>query len=144
MIIHYLCKDFGDKGVMGVMGMSQRSYLLFIGSVILTIVMLCGCGSNHLEDKIIEDSDITKITIYRNWDNEGPFVIKDRKVISQIIQKINSSPRRDISKIVFERGPDGRMVFEGENSKFEVGVFSDSGNVVTKKYYIHTALKPME
>ncbi|WP_413305573.1 hypothetical protein AA0X95_03840 [Bacillus sp. 1P10SD] len=124
--------------------MNQRSYLFLIGSVILTIIILCGCGYNHFEDKIIEDNDITKITIYKNGDNEGPFVIKDKKVISQIIQKINSSPRKDISKIVFERGPDGRMIFEGENSKFEVGVFSDSGNVVTKKYYIHSALNLME
>jgi hypothetical protein len=122
------------------MEMNQRSYLLLIGSVIFTIAMLCGCGYNNLEDKIIKDSDITKITIYKNWDNEGPFVIKDRKVISRITQKIHSSPRKDISKVVFERGPDGRMIFEGENSKFEVGVFSDSGNVVTKKYYIQTAL----
>ncbi|MDR6121105.1 hypothetical protein QFZ87_000702 [Bacillus sp. SLBN-46] len=144
MIIHNLCKDFGDKGVMGVMGMSQRSYLLFIGSVIFTIIMLCGCSYNHLEDKIIKDNDITKITLYKNWDKEGPFVIKDRKVIRQIIQKINSSPRRDISKIAFERGADGRMIFEGKNSIYKMGVFSDSGNIVTKKYYIHTALNLME
>jgi len=124
--------------------MNQRSYLLLLGSVILTIVMLCGCRYNHFEDKIIEDSDITKITIYKNWDKEGPFVIKDKKVISQIIDKINSSPRREISKVSFERGPDGRMIFEGENSIIEVGVFSNSGDVVTKKYYIHSALKLME
>jgi hypothetical protein len=124
--------------------MNQRSFILLIGKIILTIVMLCGCGYNHLEDKIIKDNNITKITIYMNGDNEGPFVIKDKKVISQIIDKINSSPRRDISKIVFERGPDGRMIFEGENSIIEVGVFSDSGDVVTKKYYIQTALKLME
>ena len=120
--------------------MNQRSYLLLLGSVILTIVMLCGCRYNHFEDKIIEDSDITKITIYKNWDNEGPFVINDRKVINQIIQKINSSPRKDISKVLFERGADVRMIFEGKNSIYKMGVFSDSGNVVTKKYYINTAL----
>ena len=120
--------------------MNQRSYLLLIGSVILTVVMLCGCGYNYLEDKIIEDSDIAKITIYKNWDNEGPFVIKDRKVIRRIIQKINSSPRKDISKVLFERGADVRMIFEGKNSIYKMGVFSDSGNVVTKKYYINTAL----
>ncbi|MGG3560608.1 hypothetical protein ABES03_03170 [Neobacillus rhizosphaerae] len=124
--------------------MNQRSYILLIGSAILTIIILCGCGYNHIENQIIEDSDITKITVYKNGGNEGPFVIEDKKVISQIIQKINSSPRKDISKIVFERGPDERMTFEGENSKFEVGVFSDSGNVVTKKYYIHTALNLKE
>ncbi|WML58542.1 hypothetical protein [Neobacillus sp. PS2-9] len=124
--------------------MNQRSFILLIGKIILTIAMLCGCSYNHLEDKIIKDSDITKITIYKNGDKEGPFVIKDKKVISQIIDKINSSPRRDISKVSFERGPDGRMILEGENSIIEVGVFSDSGDVVTRKYYIHTALNLME
>jgi len=122
------------------MGMNQRPFILLIGTIILTIVMLYGCGYNHFEDKIIEDNEITKITIYKNWDSEGPFSIKDKKVISKLIQEINSSPRRDISKVSFERGADGKMIFEGKNSIYEMGVFSDSGDVVTKKYYIHTAL----
>lgn len=119
--------------------MNQRS-LLLVGTIILAIAMLCGCESNLFKEKIIKGNDIIKITIYTDEDQEGPYVIKDKKIIDQTIRQINSSPRRDISKITFERGADGRIIFEGKHSTFEVGVFSDSGDVVTQKYYISNAI----
>jgi alpha-tubulin suppressor-like RCC1 family protein len=119
--------------------MNQGTFLL-VGTIILAIAILCGCESNLFKEKIIKGNDITKMTIYTNEDQEGPYVIKDKKIIDQTIRQINMSPRRDISKITFERGADGRIIFEGKNSMFEVGVFSDSGDVVTQKYYIPNAI----
>ncbi|NHM32070.1 hypothetical protein [Neobacillus terrae] len=92
-------------------------------------------------DKIIKDEGYAKITLYKNWDSDGPFVITDKKVIKQFIQKINSSPREELSKINFEQGPDGRIIVEEKSKVHEFKVFSNSGNVVTNSYYINTAFK---
>lgn len=80
------------------------------------------------------------MAIYLNSDKEVPYVITDKKVINKVIKKINSSPKEDISKIIFEQGPDGRLIFKGKTTVCEVKVFSYGGNVVTEKYYIHTNL----
>jgi hypothetical protein len=111
--------------------MNHRLSLFILATMTMMLVVACG-------NKIIEGNDFTKMTIYKNRDEIGPYVITDQKVISQYIQKINSAPREDISKIVFERGPDGRIIFEGGDTVYEVQVFSDGGNVVTDRYYIQT------
>jgi hypothetical protein len=88
----------------------------------------------------IKAKDYTQMVIYLNFDKEGPYVISDKKVINKVIKKINSSPKEDISKIIFEHGPDGRIIFKGKTTEYEVKVFSYGGNVVTEKYYIHSNL----
>ncbi|MFD1738682.1 hypothetical protein ACFSCX_19365 [Bacillus salitolerans] len=88
----------------------------------------------------IKGKGFTKMTIYLNRDKEGPNVITDREVLNTVIDTINSSSRKDMSKIIFEEGPDGRIIFSGKNKVVEVGVFRNGGNVVTDKYYIITGL----
>jgi hypothetical protein len=103
----------------------------------MTLIAFSAMGY-HFLNKPIKDKDYTKMTIYLNWDKSGPYEITEKKVITNFINKINSSPKKDISKIVFEQGPDGKIIFEGKNSVNEVKVFSDGGNIVTDNHYILT------
>ncbi|SFA70289.1 MULTISPECIES: hypothetical protein [unclassified Bacillus (in: firmicutes)] len=115
--------------------MKRRFILLLITTTILLISTVFGY---NLLNYPIKEKGFTKMTIYLNGDKEGPYIITDKKVIKNVIKTINSSPKRDISKIIFEKGPDGRIIFEGKNTDYEVKVFSDGGNIVTEKYYILT------
>ncbi|TFB24085.1 hypothetical protein E3U55_04535 [Filobacillus milosensis] len=115
--------------------MKHRYFVLPI--VTTTILVLIGIVFFHWLNQPIKGNDFTKMTIYMNWDNEGPFVITDKDVIESCIKKINSSPKKDITKIAFEQGPDGRIIFEGKKT-VEVKVFSYGGNVVTDKHLINT------
>ena len=117
----------------------KKLYFSILGTILLLISMMSAYEA--FGDKIIKDDEYTKITLYKNLEKDGPFVITDKKVINQIIQKINSTPREDLSKITFEQGPDGRIIFEGKSGVYEVRVFSHSGNVVTNNYFINTAFK---
>jgi hypothetical protein len=119
--------------------MKKPFFFLLLGTILLLFALVS--TYKVFGGKIIKDDDHNKITLYKNWNNEGPFVITDKKVINHILQGINSAPRENLSKITFEQGPDGRMIFEGQSEVYEVRVFSHSGNVVTNKYYIHTAFK---
>jgi hypothetical protein len=94
----------------------------------------------HYLNKPIKAKNFTQMEIYINSDKEVPYVVTDKKVINNIIKKINSSPKEDISKIIFEQGPDGRIIFKGKTTVYEVKVFSCGGNVVTERYYIRTNL----
>ncbi|MBW9235105.1 hypothetical protein JQK62_23355, partial [Leptospira santarosai] len=73
-------------------------------------------------------------------DKEGPYVT-NKNVINDFIEKINSTPKKDLTKIAFEEGPDGRIIFEGKNSVHEVKIFSDGGNIVSDQHYIPTEFK---
>jgi hypothetical protein len=106
----------------------------------MTLIMLATFVCHLLRNEPIKGTDFTKMTIYKNWDKEGPYVITEKKVINNFIKKINSSPKEDISRISFEQGPDGRIIFEGKNTVYEVNVFSLNGNVVTDKYLINTRI----
>ena len=92
-------------------------------------------------DKLIKDDYFSKMTIYMDYDKEGPYVITNKNVINDFIGKMNSTPKKDLSKIAFEKGPDGRIIFEGKNTVYEVGIFSDGGNIVTDQHYIPTEFK---
>ena len=117
----------------------KKLYFSILGTILLLISMMSAYEA--FGDKIIKDDEYTKITLYKNLEKDGPFVITDKKVINQIIQKINSTPREDLSKITFEQGPDGRIIFEGKSEVYEVRVFTHSGNVVINNYFINTAFK---
>jgi hypothetical protein len=116
--------------------MKYRFYL-----ILMTVMALISAAFlYHYLNKPIKDKDFIQMSIYLTSDQEVPYVISDKKVINEVIKKINSSPKEDISKIIFEHGPDGRIIFKGNTTIYEVKVFSYGGNVVTEKYYIHSNL----
>jgi hypothetical protein len=115
--------------------MKHRFILLLITTTILVISTMFGY---NLLNNPIKEKSLTKMTIYLNGDKEGPYIITEKKVIRNVVKSINSGSKRDISKIIFEQGPDGRIIFEGKNTDYEVKVFSDGGNIVTDRYYILT------
>jgi hypothetical protein len=106
----------------------------------MILISLVAFGYHLWKNKPINDQNFTKMTIYMNWYKEGPYVITEKKVINSFIKKINSSPKEDISRIIFEHGPDGRIIFEGKKIVYEVKIFSLGGNVVTEKYLINTEI----
>jgi hypothetical protein len=116
--------------------MKYRFYLLFITVMTLITAALL----YHYLSMPIKAKGFTQMAIYLNSDKEVPYVITEKKVINKVIKKINSSPKEDISKIIFEQGPDGRIIFKSKKTVYEVKVFSYGGNVVTEKYYIHSNL----
>jgi hypothetical protein len=109
----------------------------------VTLIAFSAMGY-HILNKPIKDNNYTKMTIYLNWNKNGAYEITEKRVITNFIKKINSSPKKDISKIVFEQGPNGRIIFEGKNSVYEVKVFSDGGNIVTNNHYILTEFNLVE
>ncbi|MFD1738708.1 hypothetical protein ACFSCX_19515 [Bacillus salitolerans] len=115
----------------------KRKIILLITITIMIGIATYGYYFYNIPQK---GKGFTKMTIYLNWDKEGPYVITDREVINTVIDTINSGSRKNISKIIFEEGPDGRIIFSGKKKGVEVGVFSNGGNVVTDKYYIITGL----
>jgi hypothetical protein len=108
----------------------MKHRFFFLITIAMSLFILVACGNQ------LEGNDFTKMTIYKNGDQDGPYVITEKKVINTFIKKIQSSPKEDVSKIVFEQGPDGRIVFEGKKTVYEVKVFSIGGNVVTDQHYI--------
>lgn len=114
--------------------MKYRFFILITALITLLIVFGYFC----LDNELLKEKSFTKMTIYMN--GNGPYIITDQKVISNFISKLNSSPKEEKSKIIFEKGPDGRIIFEGKNTFYEVKVFSLDGNVVTDKYLINTGI----
>ncbi|WP_442600072.1 hypothetical protein [Neobacillus sp. D3-1R] len=115
--------------------MRHRHFVL--PTVTAIILALVGILFYQWLNQPIKGSNFTKMTIYLNRDTEGPYVITEKDVIDEYIKKINTGLRKDITKIQFEHGPDGRIILEG-NKTVEVKVFSNGGNVVTDKYLIDT------
>lgn len=117
----------------------MKSRISFLLTVMVTLIIIMGSCSNQVQ--LIENGKkFTKMTIYKNWDKEGPIVVTDKEDISKIIKKVNMSPRENLSDIQFEQGPDGRIIFDGNKSTLEIRVFSLGGHVVTENYYIKTAI----
>ncbi|MGE6486983.1 hypothetical protein [Paenisporosarcina sp. NPDC076898] len=116
--------------------MKRKLFYIFVTTMVCIV-----CGYMMIGDKLIKDDDFSKMTIYTNFDKDGPYVITNKNVINDFIEKINSTPKKDLSKISFEKGPDGRIIFEGKNTVHEVKIFSDGGNIVTDQHYIPTEFK---
>lgn len=121
-------------------GDGMRKRTIFFWIVAMTILIVLAASFAMETRKVIKGTDFAKVTILKNKDNEVLFEIKDKITIENIVNQINSSKREKLSKIVFEQGPDGRVIFAGKNGEQEVQVFLDTGKVVTKKHYIHSDL----
>ncbi|MFJ5718330.1 hypothetical protein [Neobacillus sp. NPDC093127] len=104
------------------------------------LFVLTACRSTDIVEKkeeFIKMSIINEMPqVNNNWVNGESIIITDKNTITKIIDKINKSPKTDLSKIVWEHGPDLRIVFVGNNNIYhEVKAFT-SGTVVTDKYAI--------
>lgn len=69
-------------------------------------------------------------------------IINEKKVVDDLISRINNSKRRDASSVIFEKGPEGLLTFEGqdENEDIQVKFFKDNGDVWYKNYIIDSKL----
>ena len=67
-----------------------------------TILIISTVFCYNLLNNPLKEKGFTKMTIYLNWDKEGPYIITEKKVIKKVIRTINSSPKKDISRINFE------------------------------------------
>ncbi|TFB14040.1 hypothetical protein E3U55_14750 [Filobacillus milosensis] len=112
--------------------------------LLLTLLfVLAACSSSA----IIEEKEYIIMTISNelpqannNWGNGEKIVITDRTTIMNIIDKINNSAKKDLSKISWEHGPELRIVFEDKNKNYrEIKAFI-SGTVVTDKYAISAGI----
>ncbi|OCA84177.1 hypothetical protein A8F94_15770 [Bacillus sp. FJAT-27225] len=103
--------------------------------ILLPIVLLTW------RDPIIPGKTYTKLIIenesYNPWPGKTK-VITDKKVIDEIIGKINKGERMDIPE--WERGPDLKFTFTGNNVSFEVNVFGADGSAVAGSYYIDAGI----
>lgn len=61
--------------------------------------------------------------------------LRDKEKIKELADLINKGKRED-PNVSFEKGPDGLLVFEKKDEKFELPIFTDSGNIYNKKYYV--------
>lgn len=116
----------------------MRSRFVLLPAVTVLLFMIMVFSYYLFENKPIKSTGFSKITVYLHHDQEGPYVITDEKVIKRMIDKINTSPKEDITKIIFEEGPDGKIIFEGLKRNEQIAIFSEGGNVVTERYLIKT------
>lgn len=87
--------------------------------------------------KIVDQKyEIVSLYIIKNDKAEKVAELKDKKKIQELTNLINSSKKQDAGSVVFEKGPDGNLVFEKNDKKLELPVFTDDGNLLTKKYYV--------
>jgi hypothetical protein len=99
---------------------------------IYSIIFISSCN------KVILDNNYEKISLYitNNDKYEKHSEIEDQKIINNIINTINTSDRKKLDEIVFERGPDGIIKFEKKEHITEFKVFTENGHIVTKDFYI--------
>jgi hypothetical protein len=86
------------------------------------MIILFGCVPK-MEPVIT--GDIASLIVTVNYDKDTIAEITDQETINKIIQKINEGKREDISDIVWERGPDGTMLFKKEEDTVVLRFFSE-------------------
>lgn len=105
----------------------RKLILLFI---ILCLSVACNSqSSKHLSGKFI------KMEVFK-----GDRLIintSDVNVISEFVETINNSESEPLVTLVFEQGPDGRIVlYKDEADTIKLDLFTDTGNVMTEELYI--------
>jgi len=60
-----------------------------------------------------------------DYGNKWVAEIKDAKTIHELVQKIYQSKREDISDVVWERGPDGTLLFNTKEGAVSFSYFSE-------------------
>ncbi|WP_379133676.1 hypothetical protein [Paenibacillus sp. sgz500958] len=117
--------------------MKTIKYLL-IGISLASLTLMFLYYYDHKKEII--DQDYTEIIVTRDYGKEIVRTITDKNQIKAIIKTINTSKRQDSSKLVFEKGPDGTLIFQNSNSSKEVKFFTETGDIITDKYLIQVKL----
>lgn len=98
-----------------------------ISILIILLFLFVGCSNNV--DAIIEGK-ITNVNVTLDYKNKQSPQINDIETIQKMVTKINKNPRKDVSNVVWERGPDGTLDFENSDGKtYKFTFFSDQENV---------------
>ncbi|WP_054958304.1 hypothetical protein [Paenibacillus dakarensis] len=67
--------------------------------------------------------------------------IRDKDIIEQIINRMNSSKRESAERMVFEKGPECLLIFQGQDEvTTKVPFFKSSGNVLYKGFFVDSNL----
>jgi hypothetical protein len=117
--------------------MALRKNMLLISILIFSFSFLVSCNAT----KIVEEN-YEMITLYKlkNDQLEKVSELKDKKKIEELTKLINSSETEDAEGVVFEKGPDGLLVFEKKEKKLELKIFTDNGNILTDKHYVNSGI----
>lgn len=101
--------------------------------MIFSLPILFSCSVTKIVD---QNYEIVSLYIIKNDKAEKVAELKEKKKIQELTNLINSGKKEDADSVVFEKGPDGILVFEKKDKKLELRVFTDTGNILTKKYYV--------
>jgi hypothetical protein len=99
--------------------------------------ILVSCSVTKIVD---QNYEIVSLYIIKIDKAEKVAELKDKKKIQELTNLINSSKKVDADSVEFEKGPDGILVFEKKRKKLELPVFTDTGDVWTKKYYVNSGI----
>ncbi|MFF2448269.1 hypothetical protein ACFVSW_14310 [Neobacillus sp. NPDC058068] len=114
----------------------NKTILLF-SLMIFSLSILVSCSVTKIVD---QNYEIVSLYIIKNDKAEKVAELKDKKKIQELTTLINSSKKEDADSVVFEKGPDGILVFEKKDKKLELQVFTDAGNLLTKEYYVNSGI----
>ena len=115
-------------------------------AVLIAMGLSSSCGSliknQSFEMLIMGDFKSVSVDINIHDSKNQIIIINEKKVVDDLISRINNSKRRDASSVIFEKGPEGLLTFEGqdENEDIQVKFFKDNGDVWYKNYIIDSKL----
>ncbi|WP_409271349.1 hypothetical protein V1499_18065 [Neobacillus sp. SCS-31] len=118
------------------MALKKHPYLLAL--MLLAGALLASCSA----PKIVEQ-DYDRVTLFKiTADNKHEKIatLTDKKKIKELTDLINEGNRKNAREIEFEKGPDGMLLFEKNEKKLALGLFIDTGNVLTEEYYINSSI----
>jgi hypothetical protein len=103
--------------------------------MIFLFAILVSCSVTKIID---QNYELVSLYIIKNDKAEKVAELTDKKKIQELTNLINNSKKEDADSVVFEKGPDGILVFEKKDMKLELQVFTDTGNILTKKYFVNS------
>ncbi|WP_138225849.1 hypothetical protein [Paenibacillus algicola] len=121
------------------------NYIFILLLLVLTSVAYILFSDNNDERNLFisNQSDIQSMTIYKNvyMSNQSSQTITDLQTIHRIVNQINSAERVKATEIVFEKGPEGLLVFKFMNdASLHIPFFQNSGDVLYKETLIDADL----
>ncbi|MFJ5714502.1 hypothetical protein [Neobacillus sp. NPDC093127] len=115
----------------------MNKIILLFSLMIFLFAILVSCSVTKI---VGQNYEIVSLYIFENDKAEKVAELKDKKKIQELTNLINSSKKEDAESVEFEKGPDGILVFEKKDTKLGLPVFTDTGNILTKKYYVNSGI----
>ncbi|RDU37039.1 hypothetical protein DRW41_10140 [Neobacillus piezotolerans] len=116
----------------------MKKNLFLLALMLIAGSLLVSCS----EPKIVEQ-EYDRVTLYKiTADNKHEKIatLTDKKKIKELTDLINEGNRKNAPEIEFERGPDGMLLFEKNDEKLALGLFIDTGNILTEEFYINSKI----